>query len=97
MHTLLKRLVGGGIAALSLVLAGCRSGDRAEFIAQVDAAPADRRPPDWERTKRLMARRAPGVGEVAPDFTLPLPGGGEITRSSLQDGRPLVLIFGSFT
>lgn len=69
-----------------------------EFLAQVDAAPADQRPPNWEDVKRLMARRAPGVGEPAPDFELATPDGkSRIRRSAFAAGRPLVLNFGSFT
>jgi len=91
------------IAILLLLLlwlaAGCRSVDPAPgFIAKMDQAPADRRPKDWERTKSLMARSAPAVGQLAPDFSLrTLDGASTITRSVHQAGRPLVLIFGSFT
>jgi Ca2+-binding EF-hand superfamily protein len=38
------------------------------------------------------------VGDVAPDFTLPLvSGGGEVTLSAFQAKRPVVLIFASYT
>ncbi|HWB06506.1 MAG TPA: hypothetical protein VG796_26010 [Verrucomicrobiales bacterium] len=82
-----------------LMAAGCRAPDpAAKFIAEMDRAPAAKRPPDWERTKRLMARTAPKKGQPAPDFSLrTLDGSRVITRSSYQAGRPLVLIFGSFT
>ena len=36
------------------------------------------------------------AGERAPDFTLPLPEGGEITLSSLR-GKPVVMEFGNIT
>lgn len=80
-------------------LAENRLSDPAEaFIRQMDAAPPDQRPPDWATTRRLMSRPAPGVGERAPDFTLKTPDGlREITRSEFHEGRPLVLLFGSFT
>ena len=40
----------------------------------------------------------PGVGKVAPDFTLPTQDGKKkITLSDFRDKRPVVLIFGSFT
>ena len=39
---------------------------------------------------------APKVHEMAPDFTLPLLGGGELTLSSLR-GRPVMIEFGSVT
>jgi hypothetical protein len=79
--------------------AGCRAPDpAAKFIAKMDRGPAAERPPDWERTKRLMARPAPKAGQPAPDFSLrTLDGSQVITRSCYQAGRPLVLIFGSFT
>jgi len=81
------------------IAAGCRAPDpAAKFIAQMDRAPAAERPPDWERTKRLMVRPAPKAGQPAPDFSLrTLDGSRVITRSRYQAGRPLVLIFGSFT
>ena len=86
---------------LSLValLSGCQPADPvAHFIAKTDAAPPEKRPPNWENTKRLMARSAPAVGTQAPDFTLPtLEGSGQITRTAYQGSQPLVLIFGSFT
>jgi hypothetical protein len=70
----------------------------ARFIAQMDRAPAERRPKDWAQTKTLMSRPAPGVGQPAPDFTLPLRDAEQtITRSLYQAGRPVMLIFGSFT
>ena len=74
------------------------SAPAAGFIAEMDRAPADQRPPNWERVKALMARRAPAVGEIAPDFELATRDGkSRIRRSTFQAGRPLVLNFGSFT
>ena len=70
----------------------------AEFVAETDRAPADQRPPNWAHIKALMARRPPAVGEPAPDFELPTPDGkSRIRRSAFHAGRPLVLVFGSFT
>lgn len=38
------------------------------------------------------------VGDTAPDFTLPrADGAGEITLSEYQEGKPVVLVFGSLT
>lgn len=96
------RLKAGDLAfALTLLwlTAGCRSVDpAARMIAQMDHAPADKRPKDWERTRMLMSRPVPAVGQPAPNFSLPtLDGAGIILRSAHQAGRPLVLIFGSFT
>lgn len=78
---------------------GCQSGDPApKMIAMIDGMPPEKRPPDWEHTKELMRRRAPGVGEPAPDFTLKSPDGKtSASLSSFHADRPRVLIFGSFT
>lgn len=86
-------------ASLGLMLpAACEKPDpAADFVRRVDAAPPEKRPPNWSEVKDLMARRAPAVGETAPDFTLPLLAGGQVTRSAFHESRPLVLIFGSFT
>jgi len=87
------------LAAMALPQVACAPRDpMADFIARMDAMPPEKRLPDWERTKRLMARRAPAAGEAAPDFTLATPDGSQrITRSAFHEGRPLVLVFGSFT
>ncbi len=39
----------------------------------------------------------PKVGAPAPDFTLPTPDGKEISMQAYRAGRPMVLVFGSFT
>jgi len=82
-------------------MTGCASSDAdpaPQMIAQMDAAPPERRPPNWDVTKARMSRQAPQFGEMAPDFTLPLLEGGEtVTRSQVHRGKPLVLVFGSFT
>lgn len=40
----------------------------------------------------------PGVGEMAPDFTLPLStGDGDVSLSSFRGKKPVALIFGSYT
>ena len=87
------------VVILVSMAAGCRNLDpAAKFIARMDRAPAGEHPPDWDETKRLMARPAPKVGQPAPDFSLrTLDGSRVITRSRHQAVRPLVLIFGSFT
>ena len=69
-----------------------------EFIARTDRQPPEEQPANWPEVKRLMARRAPAIGETAPDFTLTTRDGRTtITRSKFYPDRPLVLIFGSFT
>ena len=83
-----------------VIMFGCSSGgDPATgFIAEIDRAPADKRPPNWEHTKSLMARPVPKVGDHAPDFTLKtVDGAMTITRSKFHPDKPLVLVFGSFT
>lgn len=38
------------------------------------------------------------IGDIAPDFRLPLlDGSGSVELSSFHDSRPVVLIFGSYT
>jgi hypothetical protein len=94
---------GAGQFVFALILlsitVGCRTADpAAQFIARMDRAPVEKRPKDWECTKLLMSRPAPEVGQPAPDFSLPMLDGAEtVARSAHQAGRPLVLIFGSFT
>lgn len=44
----------------------------------------------------FFRRRAPKVGEMAPDFTLPRLEGDELTLSSLR-GKPVAIEFGSIT
>jgi cytochrome oxidase Cu insertion factor (SCO1/SenC/PrrC family) len=57
-----------------------------ERMAQIRAAMAKRE------------ARAPKVGDVAPDFVLPvLHGDGRTVRLSELRGRPVALIFGSYT
>lgn len=64
----------------------------------MDRSPPDQRPPNWEHTRALMSRPAPAVGDLASDFTIKSRDGkSAITRSTFQAGRPLVLVFGSFT
>jgi hypothetical protein len=81
------------------ITGGCRTSDPARhFIAETDRKPETSRPVGWEGVKRLMARPAPVVGQPAPDFSLAtLDGTQTLTCSAYQQGRPLVLIFGSFT
>ncbi|QDV89557.1 hypothetical protein RAS2_06270 [Phycisphaerae bacterium RAS2] len=79
------------------LLAACGCGPEA-YMAKIDRMPPEQRPPDWDQTRQLMARRAPAVGEMAPDFTLPLMDGSKsVRRSEIQGGRPMMLVFGSFT
>jgi len=70
----------------------------ASFYAKQESLPPEKRIPEWDRVKALMSRPAPAVGDVAPDFTLPtLDGDSQITRSAHQEGKPLLMIFGSYT
>ncbi|HWL92581.1 MAG TPA: hypothetical protein VNT79_03520 [Phycisphaerae bacterium] len=90
-----------GVALLICILSalGCQPADPMDsFVKQQESLPPDQRVPDWEKTKTLMSRRAPAVGEAAPDFTLAtLEGSRTIRRSAFHESRPLVLLFGSFT
>src|SRR6185369_5562912 len=81
-------------AAILLFMSGCKTADPGvSFIAQMDGSPPEKRPKDWERTKELMTRPAPAVGQPAPDFTLPALNDEQIiTRSVHQADHPLVLI-----
>lgn len=90
-------MIAPAVGLVLFVPSGCL--DPAEtFIAHMDRQPAAEQVPNWPQTKRLMQRAAPRVGDPAPDFTLAtVEGGQSITRSSFQAGKPLVLIFGSFT
>jgi len=83
----------------ALMQTACSKPDpMSEFVRTTDALPPGEQPPGWANVKRLMSRRAPAVGEIAADFTLATPDGTRwITRSTFAAGRPLVLIFGSFT
>jgi len=48
--------------------------------------------------KQKQGKKAPGLEELAPDFSLPSPDGQtSVQLSSFQGKRPVVLIFGSFT
>jgi hypothetical protein len=87
------------LALCSVPSSNCSNVDPAtEFMASMDQAPPEKRPPGWEKTKALMGRRAPATGEPAPDFTLKtVDGSTAITRSTYHPGRPMVLVFGSFT
>jgi len=94
------QLLFGSFVIGLITMFGCSmGGDPAPgFIAEGDRAPREKRPPNWERTKALMARPAPAVGALAPDFTLKtVDGSTAITRSKFYSDRPLVLVFGSFT
>jgi len=84
-----------------LTTLGCasRTDDQAtQFIAEMDARPADEQVPDWPEIRALMKRPAPKVGQMAPDFALQKRDGKEIVRlSDLRGSKPVVLIFGSWT
>ena len=68
------------------------------MIERMDKMPPEQQPPEWKETKALMARKAPAAGEAAPDFVLKtVDGKSEVKRSVFHEGRPLVLLFGSYT
>ena len=47
--------------------------------------------------QRLHDADAPKVGDIAPDFELPAARGDGKARLSQMRGRPVAMIFGSFT
>jgi len=88
------------VTAVAMIVAiGCRRGDPADkMIGMVDRMPPEKRPVNWQQTRSLMERKAPAVGQPAPDFTLKtLDGTKTISLSAFHDDRPRVLIFGSYT
>jgi hypothetical protein len=69
-----------------------------EWIAEMDARPAEEQLPSWDVVRSRMVRPAPRVGDPAPDFELRSIDGGEMVRlSAFQGSLPVVLIFGSWT
>jgi len=90
--------IGLWTAAFGFVLCFSSTDPATRFMEEMDRRPPSERLPHWEKTKERMSRRAPAVGETAPDFTLKsLDGQQSITRSTFHKDRPLVLVFGSFT
>ena len=78
------------LAALTLAAAGCRS-------VPDDADPAPPIPPQIDQAHLHFIPSRVAVGSPAPEFTLPRTDGtGDLTLSSLR-GKPVVLVFGSFT
>ena len=49
------------------------------------------------RWQKLHDANAPKVGDLAPDFELPAARGDGTAQLSLRRGKPVALIFGSFT
>lgn len=49
---------------------------------------------EWQK---LHDAKAPKVGDVAPDFDLPAARGDSSIRLSSLRGKPVAIIFGSFT
>lgn len=91
------RLLSVLLLVAAFLAAGCRTMSSAAPVPDPDA------PPDLPFMKRLdpahlhFTRSQVQVGDVAPDFTLPrIDRSGDVTLSSLR-GRPVVLVFGSFT
>ncbi len=95
-----RYLVGVFVLASFLEsLTGCSAPSRvAGMIARVDAMPAEERPAEWDRTRALMLREAPTVGQPAPDFTLKRMKSDEmVTLSQYRPDQPKVLLFASYT
>ncbi|MBX9584819.1 MAG: redoxin domain-containing protein [Gemmataceae bacterium] len=89
--------VGGTAAIDQLILSrGPQPGSEAGFTGAVKS-PADGSNPEYGQgyVWNPFDRRLP-AGSPAPDFDLPAVGGGRVTLARFR-GRPLVLVFGSFT
>lgn len=54
-------------------------------------------PPQIDRSQVHFTRSQVQVGDVAPDFRLPTADGTSEVRLSALRGKPVVLVFGSFT
>lgn len=72
---------------------GVDTGDLAAIFRRLDADENGR----LDRADGL--KLPPGVGELAPDFTLPLAGdrSEQVTLSSFRGKKPVALVFGSYT
>jgi hypothetical protein len=72
-----------------------------EQLEHTHHQPGPMTPERMEAIRAAMAKRdelAPKVGDLAPDFELPLlHGDGRTVRLSTLCGRPVALIFGSYT
>lgn len=84
-----------------------------EFLSSEDlldaltGGAANSQPPEaLNRSMMVMSLRhqelgafnpGPELNQSAPDFTLPIVGGGTVTLSKAIRGRPVVLVFGTFT
>lgn len=95
-HSILRSARILALAAAAASVAACRS---LEPRMDIDAPPPI--PPQIDPSHLHFTRSQVQVGDVAPDFTLPRVGegasaAGEVRLSSLR-GRPVVLVFGSFT
>ena len=81
---------------LAAAAAGCASaGDSRGARGGVD--PRTRIPPGIRGEWLHFADSSVEAGAAAPDFRLPTPDGGTLLSLSTFRGRPLVLIFGSYT
>lgn len=89
------------IVTILFITACAQSNDgdvAAQWIAEMDARPASEQVPNWPEIRALMQRKAPGVGQPAPDLALRHRDSDEIVRlSSFRGHKPVVLIFGSWT
>jgi len=78
----------------ALAAAGCAA------PAAGGRAPVDPRtmvPPEVRREWLHFAEPVVSVGDAAPGFALPTPDGSAVLSLDLYRGRPLVLLFGSWT
>lgn len=90
-----------GVEDAWAALLRCADGDGDGVLAHEEAlAFFDARDLDGDGVLSRSERAdGPRVGEKAPDFSLPAPGGEELSSLSalLKDGKPVALLFGSYT
>jgi len=66
-------------------------------VGGVDMPRQDRLLPMFFKGEFGTLESGPGLGEMAPDFTLPTHDGSDSMTLSRLQGKPVILIFGSFT
>jgi hypothetical protein len=90
----------GLLLTIALLLPGCRLFEPSTMFAirmELGLSEMDK-PKNWDQVKELGLRDAPSEGDRAPDFSFRfIDGQQDLTRSTWQGDRPLVLIFGSYT
>ncbi len=98
MGTLLRLALAAACAAAAATGAGCASAVGAGGpAARTPIDPRTMVPPGIKAEWLHFADPAVAPGQEAPDFTLPTSDGGTLLSLSTFRGRPLVVVFGSYT